>query len=153
GAIVLAVAVPPPALANHVPPANTQAVQERAIELGVSGSSQTFLRIKNAVYCYAGTLGALVQDSAGAYILSNNHVLAKENGKLTDGDVAANATIIQPGLLDEGPCALDSGDPTHAVADLSRFVEIQFGKGRNKPENVVDAAVAAVRPGKVDPSG
>ena len=80
GVIVLWAGLAPPALASHVAPADTKDAQAGPLKLGVSGSSQTFLLIKNVLYCYAGTLGSLVQDSvADRYILSNNHVLAKEN--------------------------------------------------------------------------
>jgi hypothetical protein len=153
-AVVLFTGLAAPAMAGHVSPAQTQGAQERPIELGGSGSSQTFLLVKNLLYCYTGTLGALVHDTAGVvHVLSNNHVLAKENGNLSYGDASADATIIQPGLLDEGPCTLDSGNARNAVADLADYVEILFGKGRNKAENTVDAAIAAVRDGAVTPSG
>jgi hypothetical protein len=156
GSIALSAGLAPPALANHVQPETTQATQTRPIELGVSGSSQTFLLIKGFLYCYAGTLGGLVQDTTTKqYILSNNHVLAKENEKL-DYDVptaAADDAIIQHAMLDEGPCTLDRGDPENALADLSNYVVILFGKGKNKPENTVDAAIAAVRSGQVSSNG
>lgn len=153
GAVVLSASLAPAALANHlVATETTERTQERPIPLGVSGSSQTLLLVRGLFYCYTGTLGALVQDIRGdQYILSNNHVLAKENGNLNYG--SANETIIQTGLLDEGPCTLSSGNPSHAVADLSDFVEILFGKGKNKPQNTVDAAIAAVHPNQVNSSG
>src|SRR5262245_12035491 len=101
GAVVLASGLASPAIAGHVSPAQAQAPQDTLTELGVSGSSQTFLLVRGLLYCYTGTLGALVQDKDHVqYILSNNHVLAKENGNLNYG--SANETIIQPGLLDEG---------------------------------------------------
>jgi hypothetical protein len=155
-AIVLSAGLAPPARANHLMPADVaQEQQARPIQLGVSGSSQTFLLIKGLLYCYAGTLGSLVQDANHQYILSNNHVLAKENGKLDYNvpSASANATIIQPGLLDEGPCTLDSGEPGNAVAVLSRSVDIAFARGKNKPANTVDAAIAEVDLNQVDSSG
>ena len=94
-------------------------------------------------FCCGGTLGALVQDSQGIqYILSNNHVLARTNRGIP------REPIIQPALIDQEPaCLKDSGD---AVANLSRFVPISFR--RNTP-NQVDAAIAKVRSGQVNPSG
>lgn len=142
-----------PALADHLAPSAGKALRARPTVLGVSGSSQTFLLVKNRLYCYAGTLGSLVEDGTRQYVLSNNHVLAKENEQLAYGPPAANGTIIQPGSLDEGSCSLSSGDPSHAVADLSSFVPILFGKGRDKPSNSVDAALAAVRSGQVGADG
>ena len=134
--------------------ADSQAWQTRPIKLGVSGSSQTLLLIKSLLYCYTGTLGALVEDGAHRqYVLSNNHDLAKENENLAYGDAVENATIIQPGLLDEGTCSTSLGDPAHAVADLSTYVPILFGKGKTRPSNSVDVAIAEARVGQVDTSG
>jgi hypothetical protein len=153
-ALVLWVGSSAPAAADHVSSTDAQAWQTRPIKLGVSGSSQTLLRIKSLLYCYTGTLGALVEDGAHRqYVLSNNHVLAKENENLAYGDAVENATIIQPGLLDEGTCSTSLGDPAHAVADLSTYVPILFGKGKTKPSNRVDVAIAEARFGQVDPSG
>lgn len=141
------------ALADHVSASAPQGLQPRPSPFGVSGSSQTLVQVKARLYCYAGTLGALVTGGGKSYILSNNHVLAKENGNLSYGDPAANATIIQPGLLDEGPCTISSGNPANAVADLSDYVPVLFGKGKSKPDNTVDAAIAEVRsnPGALGP--
>ena len=85
GSFVLSLGLASPAFANHAltPPPDEQ--QGFPIPLGVSGSSQTLERVKGLLYCYAGTLGSLVRDNAGQrYILSNNHVLAKENENLED---------------------------------------------------------------------
>jgi hypothetical protein len=111
----------------------------RPVELGVSGGN---INDRSSLYCCSGTLGALVQDNNFRYILSNNHVIAMTNqGRIGDD-------IIQPGLIDQIPaCAKDTGD---AVADLSKFVPIVFKKGA---KNKVDAAIAQVRNGMVDPSG
>jgi hypothetical protein len=77
-------------------------------------------------YIMAGTFGALVQDNAGKYILSNNHVLADENR------LPAGARIFQPGLL-------DNGNPnTDQVAELTRFVPLSAAG------NKVDCAIAKV---------
>jgi hypothetical protein len=76
----------------------------------------------------AGTFGALVQDSNGVYILSNNHVLAR--GIL----LPPGSPIFEPGLK-------DGGHPdTDQIASLSRFVAFQ-GEGAF---NSVDCAVAKI---------
>jgi hypothetical protein len=73
----------------------------------------------------AGTLGAIVQDSQGLYLLSNNHVLAGEN-RLPFG-----APIYEPGTL-------DGGDPERdQVAELTAYVPLDT----NQP-NAVDCAIA-----------
>ncbi len=127
------------ALADGGPEHQGQSV--RPIELGVTGGSIEHIIDKAFAYCYTGTLGALVQDANGQYVLSNNHVLAKENepdnGLAPDGN-----NIIQPGLLDEGSCTLSLGDSNNIVAYLTDYVWIEFGKGRNPPANSVDAAIA-----------
>lgn len=120
-----------------------KAWQTRPIWLGTSGGNINDI---STLYCCSGTLGALVQDAGGQYILSNNHVLAKTNGTNNPDP------IIQPGLIDQN-CYQDSYD---IVANLSRFVTILFDGN----PNTVDAAIAAVRSNCgsgstncVDPSG
>src|ERR1041384_1206994 len=117
--------------------------QNFPISLGTSGGN---INDRSKAFCSGGTLGALVQDASGAqYILSNNHVLARTNAAKLGED------IIQPGLIDQSPvCAQDSSD---AVADLSRFVSIKSKAKGALPTNTVDAAIAQVRPNKVDSSG
>ena len=113
------------------------------LQLGTSGGN-----INNSTRssCFGGTLGALVQDAEGdQYILSNNHVLARTNA------AAIGEDIIQPGLIDQVPtCAKDTND---VVADLSAYIKILFKSRRATPTNTVDAAIAQVRPGAVDPTG
>jgi len=75
----------------------------------------------------AGTFGALVARGAARFILSNNHVLANENG------LPLGSTIYQPGLLDHGDPATD------AIARLAQFVPL----GTSTP-NHVDCAIAEV---------
>jgi S1-C subfamily serine protease len=75
----------------------------------------------------AGTLGAIVSDVSGQYILSNNHVLADE------GKIAIGSPIFQPGLLDGGNVATDM------IARLSQFVPIS-----TTAMNHVDCAIAKV---------
>jgi hypothetical protein len=75
----------------------------------------------------AGTLGAIVADKSGTYILSNNHVLADENR------LPLGSPVFQPGLLDGGIPAVDR------IAVLERFVRLDVGQ-----PNRVDAAIARV---------
>lgn len=75
----------------------------------------------------AGTLGCLVKGEGNKYILSNNHVLADVN-KGKPGD-----PITQPGPIDGGK------NPQDVIANLSRFVPIEFGPGK---VNEVDCAIA-----------
>jgi len=57
--------------------------QAAPIKLGTSGSN---VKDINASFCCTGTLGSQVKDANGAYILSNNHVLARDNaGKPGEG--------------------------------------------------------------------
>jgi hypothetical protein len=73
----------------------------------------------------AGTFGAVVKNSGGTYVLSNNHVLADE-GRLPPG-----SDIFQPGLLDGGNASSDK------IAKLTLFIPLQVGVF-----NHVDCAIA-----------
>ena len=123
-------------VATAINPYDTE--QTRPVQLGVSGGNINDMKFP---YCFGGTIGSLVQDTSGnQYILSNNHVLARENKALIDED------IIQPGLIDQSPgCYKDSAD---AVADLTAFKPLLF-----KGTNYVDAAIAKVRTDKVATNG
>ncbi len=79
---------------------------------------------------YAGTLGCFCRDNLSGRdgILSNNHVLANVNS------VPVSTTIMQPGARDGGKPGTDD------IAELIRFVPIQFGGFPNQ----VDAAVAGL---------
>jgi hypothetical protein len=79
-------------------------------------------------FVMAGTLGCLVTDGGGRFILSNNHVLANEN------DLPLGSPIFQPGLLDNGNASTDK------VARLSKFVTIKKLPAKNE----VDCAIAGV---------
>ena len=79
-------------------------------------------------FVMAGTLGCLVTDGGGRYILSNNHVLADENA------LPLGSPIFQPGLLDSGHPSTDK------VARLSKFVTIKKLPAKNE----VDCAIAGV---------
>ena len=113
------------------------------IQLGTSGGN---INDSSKAFCYGGTLGALVEDASGnQYILSNNHVLARTNA------AALGEDVIQPGLIDQSPACFR--DRTDIVANLSEFIPILFKTKRTMPANTVDAAIAQVRVGKVDPTG
>jgi hypothetical protein len=79
---------------------------------------------------YAGTLGCFCRDNLSGRdgILSNNHVLADVN------NVPIGTTVMQPGARDGGKPDKDD------IAELIRFVPIQFGGF----PNLVDCAVAAL---------
>jgi hypothetical protein len=113
------------------------------IQLGTSGGN---INDGSKAFCYGGTLGALVEDASGnQYILSNNHVLARTNA------AALGEDVIQPGLIDQSPACFR--DRTDIVANLSEFIPILFKTKRTMPANTVDAAIAQVREGNVDPTG
>jgi hypothetical protein len=115
---------------------------DRPISLGISGGNLGSIA---SGQCCSGTLGALVQDSKRRrFILSNNHVLARTSGH--QRGVQSGEEIVQPGLVDNG-CNVT---PTDAVATLSRWVPLNF-KGHSA--NSVDAAIARIIDGKVDPTG
>jgi len=118
--------------------ANT-AQQKPPIKLGTSGSN---VKDINASFCCTGTLGSLVKDKSGnLYILSNNHVLARANaGKVGEA-------IMQRGYVDTVPVCSNTG--TITVANLSKFVKLNFSGGNNS----VDAAIAKIVSGQVNSNG
>ncbi|HET9419070.1 MAG TPA: hypothetical protein VFO30_06985 [Chthoniobacterales bacterium] len=103
--------------------------QSRNMHFGVSGSN---VKDITRAYCCGGTLGSLLSDGTTQYILSNNHILARQD-RATPGE-----NISQPGLIDNG-C-----QPATIVADFTAAPKL----GTN-----VDAAVAALRAGKMDSTG
>jgi hypothetical protein len=110
--------------------------QSRPIPMGVSG-----INIEEG--CSAGTLGSLVYKIGREdkqFILSNNHVLARTN----EGE--KRELIIQPGSLDDG-CRFRR---KNRVAKLKKFIPIDFSVFGS---NEIDAAIAKIRPRKVDQSG
>ncbi|MCI0330754.1 MAG: S1 family peptidase [candidate division Zixibacteria bacterium] len=95
----------------------------RPVPIGVS--------VGNDNECSAGTIGCVVEKGGQKYILSNNHVLARQNAASIGED------IVQPGRYDSKPkCAHIAANK---VADLSAFVPIVFSTSAN---NRVDAAIA-----------
>jgi hypothetical protein len=101
----------------------------RNLHLGVSGGN-----VNDATrrFCCSGTLGALITDGTTQYILSNNHVLARSDQAVAGEDVS------QPGLIDNN-CAVST-----VVADFT---------GASPLGSNVDAAVAQLRLGQMDPTG
>jgi hypothetical protein len=113
--------------------------QSPPIKLGTSGSN---VKDINNSFCCTGTLGSVVKDASGnQYILSNNHVLARSNAGM------AGETIMQRGYVDTVPPCSKNG--TINVANLSKFVKLNFTGGNN----TVDAAIAKVIAGQVSPTG
>jgi hypothetical protein len=105
-------------------------VWPRPVPLGVSIGN-----IDDPVFCSAGTLGARVKKGGNYYILSNNHVLAREN------EAAIGERIMQPGNYDTNNC--DSPDNL-VIGHLAQFVQINFSGN-----NSVDAAIASTTTGDV----
>ena len=92
--------------------------------------------------CCGGTLGSLLQDTGGTqYVLSNNHVLARSDQSIP------GETIVQPGLIDNGCTPYGFGPGTTPVATLTGYPAL------SSPATNVDAAIARVTPGAVDPRG
>jgi hypothetical protein len=103
--------------------------QSRNTNYGVSGGNIN--DITNA-FCCSGTLGSLVTAGGVNYILSNNHILARQD------QAAAGEDISQPGLIDNG-CRVAT-----IVADFTRAVRL----GNN-----VDCAIARLRTGQMNATG
>src|SRR5215475_6669986 len=101
----------------------------RNTHFGVSGGNVNDITKR---FCCSGTLGALVTDGTTSYVLSNNHVLARSDQASTSEDIS------QPGRIEVG-CALPP-----IVADFTAAPAL----GSN-----VDAAVAQLRTGAMDPTG
>jgi hypothetical protein len=77
-------------------------------------------------FIMAGTFGALVKKGQQRFILSNNHVLADENG------LPLGSSIFQPGFLDAG-----NPPKNDAIAKLTRFEPLVLAA-----TNKVDCAIA-----------
>lgn len=103
--------------------------QTRNHHFGVSGGN---VKDITQSFCCSGTLGSLVTAGGTQYVLSNNHVLARQDRANTGENIS------QPGLID------NSCQPAAIVADYAAAVPL----GNN-----VDCAVAALRAGKMDSAG
>ncbi len=113
--------------------------------LGTSGSNQKDQQTGGGtITCCGGTLGSLVTRGGTQYILSNNHVLARTDlGTIGSGAVTGD-NIIEPGLIDT-----NCGQGAFAtVANLSQFYNLESGTAPK-----IDAAIAQIQPGAVDPTG
>lgn len=115
--------------------------QNRPIKMGTSGGNLLDL---TPLECCDGTLGALIEKNGVQYVLSNNHVLARSN-KGKPGEA-----IIQPGLGDQRPICEPLQPDADTVAFLTARKRVKFGLNRR---NKIDAAIAEVVPGAVDPQG
>jgi len=104
---------------------------DRPVPIGVS--------IGNYNECAAGTYGCAVVKGGNRYILSNNHVLARQNA------AEIGEIIGQPGLYDNKPRC--SGQLADSIGRLSEFVEVVLGSSAN---NLVDAAIALSSPDFID---
>jgi len=96
---------------------------------GVSGGNVN--DITNS-FCCSGTLGSMLTSGTTYYILSNNHVLARQDQASLGEDIS------QPGLIDNG-CR-----PPRTVADFTKAVHL----GNN-----VDCAIAQLRPNTMVTTG
>jgi hypothetical protein len=74
----------------------------------------------------AGTFGFVAERHGSLFIVSNNHVLAREN------DAAIGDPILQPGPADGGDPASDT------IGSLAEFFPLDFAGGRT----IIDAALA-----------
>ena len=111
-------------------PQLTQAQYEtRNMHFGVSGGN---VKDITRLFCCSGTLGSLVTNGTTQYILSNNHVLARQDRAAVGEDIS------QPGLIDNN-CS-----PATIVADFTKAVTL----GNN-----VDCAIATLRAGTMDSTG
>jgi hypothetical protein len=125
-------------------PAAHQGQLPATVLLGTSGGNNHDYdtRGEKIVDCCSGTLGAIVEDaSKRAYLLSNNHVLAKSD------HASVGDTIIQPGLIDNNCSPLGDGGNVESVASLTGWLPLSL-----KQTNA-DAAIAQVTSRTVDASG
>jgi len=120
-----------------------QNVQSGAIKLGSSGGNAKDSSTNGTtITCCGGTLGSLLTRNGAQFILSNNHVFAGSDSAL------AGDPIIQPGLIDNPKPNTCTTTGTTTVANLTQFFNLETG-----PTPKVDAAIAQVVNGTVDPGG
>jgi hypothetical protein len=98
---------------------------ESPIPIGVSTGNRS-------AGCMAGTIGARLGNT---YVLSNNHVLGRENLGVTGAPIDAD-DILQPGLYDTN--CIDSTDNANQFGELVQVEEISFSG-----TNTIDAAIAS----------
>ena len=87
--------------------------------------------VGNNLECAAGTLGTGLIIGGQRYVLSNNHVFARQNA------AAIGEVVVQPGRFDSKPQCADM-TPTSQLGTLADFQAIDFAGGNN----TIDAAVA-----------
>ena len=115
--------------------------QNSPTPLGVSGGNSGDSNMSGtAAVCCGGTIGALVVRGGNQYILGNSHIFAR------DGDASFGEAIVQPSLVDSN-CSVGAAT---VVANLSQFENLE-NPASGTP--LVDAALAEVAPGRVDPLG
>ncbi len=129
-----------PAAVDGVP-TEVRVVGEVTAYAKPGGTLQCGTSTGNNLECAAGTIGAVVLKGSTKYLLSNNHVFARENaGSIGEREDA-------PGRYDGHPrCAV-----TPACGTLAQYVNINFGGN-----NTVDCALALMdtsRPTSVTQSG
>jgi len=87
--------------------------------------------VGNNLECVAGTIGCQLWIDGQKYLLSNNHVLAREN------DASLGEDIVQPGRYDNTPlCA--NNVATDKIGELADFEPLTF----DGSDNILDAAIA-----------
>jgi hypothetical protein len=113
-----------------------QLQESTPIQLGTSGGNE---KDTSTQFCCSGTLGSLIVNHAGTtfYILSNDHVLG------LSGSAKAGDPVDEPGLVDTN-CGFGPPMPQQ-VATFTQGAPLQNGG--------VDAAIAQVVGGQVDPTG
>jgi len=96
----------------------------RPVPIGVSTG--------NAIECIPGTIGCVLESAGQRYLLTANHVFARQN-QGTIGEV-----IAQPSLPDADP-ACASSPPRNSVARLADFEPVVYD---SHTPNLMDAAIA-----------
>lgn len=98
----------------------------RPVPIGVS--------VGNTNECLPGSIGCVLQRGARMFLLSANHVLARQN------QAAIGENIVQPSLPNLDP-ACAPAPPSAVVAKLSDFEPVVYD---GKTPNLMDAAIAEV---------
>jgi len=99
----------------------------RPIAIGVS--------VGNALDCIPGTIGCIVSRGNDRFVLSANHVLARQdNGQ-------PGETIVQPSLPDLDPANCTAVPDGAAIAELTDFQYVYYD---GKTPNTMDAAIADI---------
>ncbi len=117
-----------------------KAKQTPPIKMGTSGGWRYDLA--NG-YCCVGTLGSLINKGGTLHVLSNYHVLYADIVNGGNGRTAqAGDPVIQPGLAD-----------VNCNENNAQNVATLVNNGGTLPGANVDAGIAEIIPGMVDPSG